>query len=128
MALFKTKKEKSPGKTEDKKERALKPGTVRIDEAGEGGEAHGNVILKPRITERSSFITEDRAYTFDIDPRANKTQVKRAIEEIYKVKPVKVNIVMVPSKRITVRGKAGVRSGGKKAIVYLADGDKIEFV
>jgi|SRR3989344_5509866 len=128
MDLFKTKKEKISSKIEDKKNRALKPGTIRIDEAGEGGEAHGNIIIKPRITERASFITEDRGYTFDVDPRANKIQIKRAVEEIYKVKPVKVCIVTVPAKRIRVRGKAGVKSGGKKAIVYLKEGDKIEFV
>ncbi len=59
---------------------------------------------------------------------AGKAQVSKAVSEIYKVEPVKVNIVKNPSKRVFVRGKKGVKSGVKKAYVYLKKGDKIEVI
>ncbi len=136
MTLFDKfkKKKKTVAKKENasekvkKEEKALAPGTIRVDQSAAGGEVNALIIRNPRITEKASFITEEGAYTFDIDPRANKLQVKKAIKEIYEVTPVKVNIVTIPAKRIVVRNKTGVRSGGKKAIVYLKDGDRIEFV
>jgi len=116
------------GTSPNKSARALKPGTIRIDQSAEDGELYGKIILKPRITEKTSFITEDGAYTFDVDPRANKVQVKKAIQEIYNVKPIRVNMIAVPAKHVIVRNKPGVRPGGKKAVVYLKEGDRIEFV
>ena len=120
--------EKSLKTSKEKVERALKTGKVRIDQAAAGGERLASVILRPRVTEKASFIAADGAYTFDVLPRANKIQIKRAIEEMYNVKPIRVNIVTIPGKRVFVRNRAGVKSGGKKAIVYLKEGDKIEFV
>lgn len=86
------------------------------------------VILNPRITEKASDKAEDNVYIFDIDPRANKIQVKEAVKNIYKVDAVKVNITKVPSKTTFSRGKKGVKAGGKKAIVYLKKEDKIEII
>jgi len=51
-----------------------------------------------------------------------------AVAEVYKVTPVRVSVTSVPSKKVFVRGKKGVKSGGKKAYVYLAKKDKIEIV
>jgi len=67
-------------------------------------------------------------YVFDITESANKTEIKKAVFEIYKVKPVRVNILTIPRKHIISKGKAGVRGGGRKAYVYLKAGDKIEFI
>ena len=86
------------------------------------------IIKNPRITEKASFLAEQNVYTFDIAQSANKTEVKKAIFALYKVKPVKVNVLKVPKKNILVRGKKGTRGGGKKALVYLKAGDKIEFI
>ncbi|MFA6524502.1 MAG: 50S ribosomal protein L23 [Candidatus Paceibacterota bacterium] len=86
------------------------------------------IIKKPRITEKASFSAEQNVYTFDVSQSANKTEIKKAIFELYKVKPTKVNILMVPSKQIFSKGKKGVKSGGKKALVYLKKGDKIEII
>ncbi|MAZ40603.1 50S ribosomal protein L23 [bacterium] len=86
------------------------------------------IIKKPRITEKSTFLAEQNGYTFVVDARANKIQVKKAIEELYKVKPVKVNMLNVKGKNVVRRGKAGQTSGLKKAVVYLKKGDKIELV
>jgi large subunit ribosomal protein L23 len=86
------------------------------------------LIKKPRITEKASFHAEQNVYTFDVTETANKTEIKKAIFQIYKVNPMKVNILSVPKKKIFVRGKMGTKAGGKKALVYLKKGDKIEVI
>jgi len=86
------------------------------------------IIKNPRITEKASFKAEQNVYTFDITASANKTEIKKAIFALYKVKPVKVNVLSVPKKKIMSKGKMGVRGGGRKAFVYLKKGDKIEFI
>ena len=86
------------------------------------------LIKKPRITEKASFHAEQNVYTFDVEKSANKTEIKKAIFQLYKVRPVKVNILMVPKKQVFVKGKKGTRGGGKKALVYLKKGDKIEII
>ncbi len=85
-------------------------------------------IKNPRITEKASNLIEQNVYTFDVSESANKTEVKKAVFELYKVKPIRVNILSVPRKEINWRGRPGAKSGGKKAVVYLKEGDKIEFI
>ena len=86
------------------------------------------IIKNPRVTEKASFLAEKNAYTFDVPKNSNKTEVKKTIEALYKVKPVKVNMISIPSKKVFKRGISGIKSGGKKAIVYLKKGDKIELI
>lgn len=86
------------------------------------------IIKNPRVTEKGSYAAEQNVYTFDITASANKTEIKKAIFALYKVKPMKVNVLTIPRKNIMSKGKAGVRGGGRKAFVYLKKGDKIELV
>lgn len=86
------------------------------------------IITNPRITEKATNLSAQNAYVFDVADSANKTEVKKEVAKLYKVTPVRVNILKVPAKQVFVRGKRGVKSGGKKAVVYLKAGDKIEFV
>jgi large subunit ribosomal protein L23 len=86
------------------------------------------IIKNPRITEKASFNAEQNIYTFDVTANANKTEIKKAIFSLYKVHPVKVNILKVQDKQVMSKGKKGVKSGGKKALVYLKKEDKIEFI
>lgn len=83
-------------------------------------------IKKARITEKASFAVEKGVYTFDIPTSANKSEIKKEIFTKYKVKPVKVNIVTVKDKKKIVRGRSTIKRGGKKALVYLKKGDKID--
>lgn len=87
-----------------------------------------NFIKNPRVTEKASFASEQNVYTFDVSEFANKTEIKKAIFALYKVKPVRVNVLSVPRKNIMSKGKAGVKGGGRKALVYLKKGDEINFV
>ena len=86
------------------------------------------IIKKPRITEKSGIQAETTGvYTFEVTAEANKKNVAKAVKELYKVTPVKVNIVNLPVKKVFSKGKIGRKSGIKKAVVYLKKGDKIEF-
>jgi large subunit ribosomal protein L23 len=86
------------------------------------------LIKNPRVTEKASFHAEQNVYTFDVADNANKSEIKKAIFSLYKFHPVKVNILRVKEKHVISRGVKGVKSGGKKALVYLKEGDKIEFI
>lgn len=86
------------------------------------------LIKNPRITEKAAALGASNAYTFDITKDANKTEIKKAIFEMYKVRPVRVNIVNISSKTIFSRGRKGMKPGVKKAVVYLKKGDEIKFV
>ena len=86
------------------------------------------IIKNPRITEKASFAQEQNVYTFDVSAKANKTEIKKAIFTLYKVKPVRVNVLPVPKKKTMIKGIRGSKGGGRKALVYLKVGDKIDFV
>ena len=86
------------------------------------------IIKNPRVTEKASNSLEQNVYTFEIAPSANKTEIKKAIFTLYKVHPVKVNVLSIPKKATMFKGQTGVRGGGRKAFVYLKAGDKIEFI
>ncbi|MEA3399242.1 MAG: 50S ribosomal protein L23 [Patescibacteria group bacterium] len=86
------------------------------------------LIIGPRITEKASLEADKGIYTFNVKPEATKNEVKKAINFIYGVDPVKVNITKITGRNILYRGKSGKKRGGKKAVVFLKEGDKIEFV
>ena len=83
---------------------------------------------KGRVTEKASFAQEQNVYTFNIEKGENKTEIKKKIFALYKVKPVKVNVLPVPKKNTSFKGRKSVRGGGRKALVYLKKGDKIEMI
>jgi ribosomal protein L23 len=86
-----------------------------------------SVLKSPRITEKAVLSSESRGvYAFNVTPEATKRGVVASIKNKYKVTPIKVRLLSVPDKNV-FRGKWGVKSGGKKAYVYLKKGDKIEF-
>ena len=84
------------------------------------------VILRPRVTEKASALTERGVYSFEVVKGATERTVKAAIRSLYKVSPIKVAFVPLRSKEIIVKGKKGRTKGGKKAYVFLKSGEKIE--
>ncbi|MBQ1400939.1 MAG: 50S ribosomal protein L23 [Firmicutes bacterium] len=87
-----------------------------------------DIIRKPVISERSMADAENKKYTFKVDVRANKTQVRDAIEEIFDVEVKKVNIMNVKGKEKRMGRNKGMTAATKKAIVTLTDDSKeIEF-
>lgn len=90
---------------------------------------HSNIILRPRITEKSGIMSEAaNVYTFEVAKNATKDTVASAIKTLYKVTAEKVRIINLPAKKVFVRGKNGSQSAVKKALVFLKKGDKIELV
>jgi large subunit ribosomal protein L23 len=88
---------------------------------------HG-VLKRPRVTEKAAILSGSGVYTFEIDPKATKIDVARAIKQVYNVDPVKVTISTLPAKKKMSRGKRGITASVKKALVYLKKGDTIDFV
>ena len=79
-----------------------------------------DVILRPVVTESSMADLDDKRYTFDVNVQATKTQVKKAIEEIFDVKVVKVNVMNVKGKLKRQGRYAGYTKKRRKAIVILS--------
>lgn len=90
--------------------------------------SNSSILRRPLVTEKSTDGTSAKrpCYTFVVTPTANKRMVRQAIVGQYKVTPVKINISVVKSKQVFIRGRAGRRGGFKRAMVYLKPGDKIE--
>jgi large subunit ribosomal protein L23 len=78
------------------------------------------------VSEKSYSLIEDRKYSFRVHNDAHKTQVRQAVEQLFGVKVLSVNIVQVPSKPKQRNYVKGRRPGWKKAIVQLREGDQIE--
>lgn len=89
-----------------------------------------DIIIAPLVTEKSMTNTVASQYTFEVNPRASKTQIKHAVQEIFKVDVTKINTVNVLGKLKNFARKgvrtAGKQSDWKKAIVTLKPGQKIE--
>lgn len=87
-----------------------------------------DVIRRPLITEKSSIgRDEQNLATFAVDPRANKNDIKRAVEQLFDVEVLTVRTMRQPRKKRRVGRIIGRRAEWKKAIVRLADGQSIEF-
>lgn len=84
------------------------------------------IIVKPLISEKSYDLASRRKYTFRVDKRATKLQIRQAIEEIFKVGVLGVNTMNVQGKMKRQGWTRGRRADWKKAIVTLQEGDKIE--
>lgn len=85
------------------------------------------VLIAPYLTEKSSVLAEIRQYTFLVRPDAEKVTVSRAIAQRYGVHPTRVRIVRTHGKLVQVGRTVGHRSGIKKAIVTLREGETIPF-
>lgn len=90
-----------------------------------------DVLIKPIVTEKSNQLSDKRrTYAFRIDRKANKLEVKKAVEEFYGVTVKEVNTVVVPAKAKSKFTKAGFIAGRKpsykKAYVQVAEGETID--
>ncbi len=132
MGLFKRKK-----KEEKKEDQVKKPEKVKIDKKDEKeiksvkkdkklkNESY-KYLIKPIDTEKSKEIGVNNQYVFEVHPKSNKIEIKKAIEAAYGVKPVKVNIINVRGKRVRYGRQFGRTKHWKKAIVTLKQGERIE--
>jgi large subunit ribosomal protein L23 len=85
-----------------------------------------DVLLRPVVSEKSYGLLDEGKYTFVVAPNANKTQIKQAVEEVFRVKVTGVNTLNRQGKRRRTRFGWGKRADTKRAIVTLAEGDRID--
>ena len=85
-----------------------------------------DVIIRPVVSEKSYGLLDEGKYTFLVAPDANKTEIKIAVQQIFGVTVTSVNTVNRKGKRKRTRGGFGHRADTKRAVVSLAEGDRIE--
>jgi len=86
------------------------------------------ILKSPLITEKATESAKKNQYIFKVYPETNKTEIKKAIESLYKVNVLDVKIINVPPKRRKFGRMSGWRKGYKKAIVKVKEGQKIEIL
>lgn len=154
MALFnigkkfgKDKKDTSPEKKKAAVKKAAKPKVIKDQEVklssdtaaspsvsapASKGKKETNVapivLRHAHITEKATQLEKDNQYIFRVFPRANKSEVKKAVKEVYGVDVTDVKIINVPAKRRRLGRSAGWRSGYKKAIVTVKQGQTINLL
>lgn len=84
------------------------------------------VIVRPLITEKATILAGDNKYAFEVDPQANKNQIRDAVAIAFNVRVAKVNTMNVRGKSRRVGRRYSRARDWKKAIVTLAEGDKIQ--
>ena len=87
---------------------------------------HRDILLAPVVSEKSYGLLDANKYTFLVHPDANKTEIKIAIQQIFNVRVLTVNTLNRQGKRKRTKTGFGQRKATKRAIVKLADGDRIE--
>ena len=86
-----------------------------------------SILLAPVVSEKSyGLIAERHKYTFKVHPKAHKTQIRQAVEQVFQVTVLDVNVSKVPAKPKRRGGHSGTRPGWKKAVVTVAEGQTIE--
>ena len=87
-----------------------------------------DIIFEPVVSEKSyDLVSQNNTYSFIVDPRSNKTEIKQAIESIFEVKVVSVSTMNRQGKQKRTGATIGRRKATKRALVTLQDGDSIEF-
>ncbi len=87
---------------------------------------HRDVILAPVVSEKSYALLDEGRYTFVVHPDTNKTEIKQAVEAIFGVKVTSVNTLNRKGKRKRFGLGYGTRKSTKRAVVALAEGDRID--
>lgn len=107
-------------------EKTVKPKTKISKQSDKIGGGYFGLLTSPHITEKSSAMQADGKYVFKVDGTANKNEIKKAMESIYKVKVTDVNIINARGKKVRLGKHEGWSAKFKKAVVTLKKGDKIE--
>ena len=124
--IFKKQKEDKAKVKSEEDERQEAPSKETKTVELKGNDFSYGQIVSPYLTEKTSILNTDHQYVFKVFKGANKVEIKKAIERLYGVHVEKVRIIIVPSKERRLGKFEGEKTGFKKAIVRLRQGDKIE--
>lgn len=86
------------------------------------------VLIEPHITEKATSLQKQNQYTFKVLKRATKNEIKKAVEDLFGVHVASVRIINIPPKKKRFGRKEGKKTGFKKAIVKVKEGEKIEIL
>lgn len=130
LDIFKKKKAvsakpKKKAKEAKPEKKVVKEEVPKIKKAIRIGEGY-RILKTPHVAEKASALAEKNQYTFRVFGRANKTDVKKAIEDTYGVEVVSVRIINVSAKERRLGKTKGTKPGYKKAIAKVKKGQKIE--
>lgn len=137
--IEKKKEKKKEEKVEEKKKREKKEEQKEVSEKEIKKEFPGlkkekaktevlDAIIAPHITEKATLLEGQQKYVFKVRKKANKSEIKKAIEALYGVHVVSVRIVNIPPKKRRLGRIEGRRKGYKKAIVKIREGEKIQIL
>ena len=124
-------KKKKAGKEKPKKPKEEKPEKRIAKEPKRKSKKGGlaSVVLRsPHVTEKSTALAGKNEYVFKVSYRTNKIEVRQAVEDLYGVDVMRVNIINVSRKKRRLGRQTGWRKGYKKAIVKIKEGQKIEIL
>jgi len=85
-----------------------------------------DTIRSPNVTEKSTSLSEFNKFVFKVDKNASKKVIKKSVEKIFKVKVIKINTINLKGKAKVIRGRKTKKTGYKKAIVTLKEGQSID--
>ncbi len=136
LDFLKNKKEKEKAKKPAEKRAELVSGKKEIKitgapeskpvSTGKGQAFSYDIVKDPHISEKGTILAESDKYVFKVYDRANKLEIKKAIEGIYRVDVMAVNIITIPHKKRRLGKTEGFKKGYKKALVTIKKGQKIE--
>ena len=87
-----------------------------------------DIVKEPHISEKATILSENNRYVFKVYPNTNKIDIKKAVEGVYGVDVLSVNIIKIPKKKRRLGKVQGFKAGYTKAIVKVQDGQKIEIL
>lgn len=128
------KPEKVSNTTKAKKEEKKKdepksaPKAAPVVKPGKNTGFSFEAVQEPRISEKATYLAEKDQYTFKVSPSYNKNEIKNAVEGIYGVNVLSVNIIKIPQKKRRLGKTQGYRKAFKKAVVRIKEGQKIEIL
>lgn len=136
LDIFKRKKKakkKTEKKTKEAKPLSVKPSKKEKRPAAaqkpkKASELGYRVLKEPQVTEKATDLVQKNQYIFKVFPRANKAEVKKAVQDAYGVNVESVRMISLPRKKRRLGRIEGWQSGTKKAVVKVKEGQKIEIL
>ena len=86
------------------------------------------ILKEPHISEKATALAKENQYVFKVYPKANKTEIKKAMENLYGVNVLSVNLIKIPSKRRKLGRTQGFKKGYKKAVIKIKKGQTLELL
>jgi len=123
--IKKAEKEEIEKKPEEKSVKTEEP-KIKLKKITRGEERW--VLKAPHITEKATDLSEKNKYVFKVFPKANKIEIKKAIQDLYGVDVLAVRIINIPARRRKLGRNEGWQKGYKKAIIKIKQGQKIEIL